>query len=138
MTGLPVSLTCPAQATILVIDDEAEVLSGLTTMLATAGYDTHGASDDLSAADLAARLHPDMILCDINLHGINGVELCEQLKQLDGLADVPTMFLSGTQSPDIIRRAHAYYVRKLLDPQVILKLIEQALAEVACRHLAHA
>ena len=81
-------------------------------------------------------IHPDLILCDVNLHGISGQALCDQLKRLDGLADVPTMFLSGAQSPDIIRRAHAWHVRKVLDPQVILKLIEQALAEAA-RQLAH-
>jgi CheY-like chemotaxis protein len=79
-----------------------------------------------------------LILCDINLHGANGIELCEQLKQVAGLSQVPTMFLSSAQSPDIIRRAHAYYVRKLLDPAVILKLIEQALSEISARHLAHA
>jgi len=123
---------------ILVIDDQAEVVDGLTTMLAAAGYDCHSASDDHTATDLAARVHPDMILCDINLHGANGIELCEQLKQVAGLSQVPTMFLSSAQSPDIIRRAHAYYVRKLLDPAVILKLIEQALSEISARHLAHA
>ena len=123
---------------ILVIDDQAEVVDGLTTLLAAAGYDCHSASDDHTATDLAARVHPDLILCDINLHGINGIDLCDQLKQLDGLADVPTMFLSGVQTPDIIRRAHNWHVRRRLEPHVILKLIEQALAETAGRQLAHA
>jgi CheY-like chemotaxis protein len=130
--------SAPVSATILVIDDQAEVVRGLTTMLVAAGYDCHSASDDHSAAELAARVHPDLILCDVNLHGMSGLALCDQLKQLDGLADIPTMFLSGAQAPDIIRRAHAWHVRKLLDPQVILKLVEQALAEVAGRQLAHA
>ncbi|HEX4147254.1 MAG TPA: response regulator [Pirellulales bacterium] len=120
---------------ILVIEDQAEVVDGLTAMLAAAGYDCHSAADDHTAADLAARVHPDLILCDINLHGTSGLELCDQLKQLEGMADVPTMFLSGAQMPDIIRRAHAWHVRKLLDPTVILKLIEQALAENSARQL---
>ncbi|HEY1786344.1 MAG TPA: response regulator [Pirellulales bacterium] len=127
--------TAHVPARILVIDDQAEVVDGLTTMLAAAGYDCHSASDDHMATDMAARVQPDLILCDINLHGVSGIELCDQLKQLDGLADVPTMFLSGAQMPDIIRRAHAWHVRRLLEPQVILKLIEQALAE-AGRQLA--
>jgi CheY-like chemotaxis protein len=127
-----------AAATILVIDDQAEVRSGLAAVLSAAGHRCHAAADERSALDLAARIHPDLILCDINLQGVNGIELCGRLKQLEGLADVPTMFLSGTQTPDIIRRAHAYYIRKLLDPQVILQLVEQALAEIVDRHLAHA
>ncbi len=125
-----------AGATILLIDDHAEVLRGLTTILSAAGYACHSAADDNSAADLAARIQPHLILCDVNLHGISGIELCDQLKQIDGLADVPTMFLSGAQSPDIIRRAHAWHIRKVLDPDVILKLIEQALAD-AGRQLTH-
>jgi CheY-like chemotaxis protein len=128
--------SAPAATRILVIEDQAEVLGGLTAMLAAAGYDCDSASDDLTATDLAARLHPDLILCDVNLHGISGIELCDQLKQIEGMADVPTMFLSGAQMPDIIRRAHAWHVRKVLEPHVILKLIEQALAEVAARPLA--
>jgi len=128
--------SAPVPARILLIDDTAEIVDGLTTTFSAAGYDCHCAGDDQAAADLAARVHPDLILCDLNLHGISGVELCDQLKQLDGLADVPTMFLSGAQSPDIIRRAHAWHVRKLLEPHVILKLVEQALAETAGRQLA--
>jgi CheY-like chemotaxis protein len=125
-------------ARILVIDDQAAILDGLTTSLSAAGYECYGAADDHAAADLAERIHPDLILCDLNLHGTSGVALCDQLKQLAGLADVPTMFLSGAQSPDIIRRAAAWHVRKLLEPQVILQLVEQALAESAARQLAHA
>ena len=132
------STTSARAATILVIDDQAEVRSGLSAVLSAAGHQCHAAADDRSASDLAARIHPDLILCDVNLQGVNGIELCERLKQFDGLADVPTMFLSSTQTPDIIRRAHAYHIRKLLDPQVILQLVEQALAEIADRHLAHA
>src|SRR5580704_13430575 len=91
-----------AAATILVIDDQAEIRGALTAVLSAAGHRCHAAADDRSAFDLAAQVHPDLILCDINLQGVNGIELCERLKQLDGLADVPSMFLSGVQQPDII------------------------------------
>ena len=57
--------------------------------------------------------------------------MCERPKQEAGLGDVPLMFLSGAQIPDIIRRAHAaggtYYLRKPFDPQVLLELVDKAL-----------
>jgi CheY-like chemotaxis protein len=57
--------------------------------------------------------------------------LCEQLKQQTGLSDVPVMFLSGAQIPDIIRRSHAaggtYYLRKPFDPHVLVELVDKAM-----------
>ncbi|MCH8184218.1 MAG: response regulator, partial [Proteobacteria bacterium] len=66
-----------------------------------------------------------------NLAGHSGLELCEQLKRREALRDVPIMFLSGAQIPDIIRRSHAvggvYYLRKPFDPEVLTDLVDKAL-----------
>ena len=60
--------------------------------------------DEALAAVLATP--PDLILCDWNLGGENGLEMCEQIKRQPGLENVPVMFLSAAQRPDIIRRCH--------------------------------
>ena len=66
---------------------------------------------------------PDLILCDTNLHGANGVETCRRIQQNPVLSDVTLMFLSSAQIPDIIRRndgnGGSYYLRKPFDPQVL-------------------
>jgi CheY-like chemotaxis protein len=120
-----------ALITVLLIDDEIEVLTGLAKILGAAGYNCHSSCDSESALALAAKVQPELIISDINLAGTSGLGLCEQIKELPGLEDVPVMFLSGAQIPDIIRRAHAaggvYYVRKPFDPQVMLELIDKAL-----------
>jgi CheY-like chemotaxis protein len=120
-----------AQTTIVLIDDEADVLAGLSKILQSANYVCHCARDCQSAIELVGRVTPDLIISDINLDGESGLTLCEQLKQREGLKDVPLMFLSGAQIPDIIRRSHAaggvYYLRKPFDPQVLLELIDKAL-----------
>lgn len=119
------------QATILLIDDEADVLAGLTTILSTAGYTCLSAQTVERAIALSLQTTPDLIISDINLDGQSGLTLCEQLKQQAAMSEVPVMFLSGAQIPDIIRRAHAaggtYYLRKPFDPQVMLELIDKAL-----------
>ena len=119
------------RASILIVDDDPDVLADLDTILTNANYKCHGARDS-DAALKAARLEtPDLILCDINLDGENGLQLCQELRQQPGLADVPVMFLSGAQIPDVIRRSHAaggtYYLRKPFDPSVLLELVDKAL-----------
>src|SRR5438105_7032751 len=95
------------QATILLIDDEPESLESLARVLSAASYVCHLAQDSESATKIARANTPDLIISDINLAGHNGLTLCEQLKKEAGLGEVPLMFLSGAQIPDIIRRAHA-------------------------------
>lgn len=119
-----------SKAVLLTIDDEPAVLAELAQTL-EGSYECHGCSDPDTAIEMARRLLPDLIISDINIGGHSGLELCERLKEAVGLADVPVMFLSGAQIPDVIRRAHAaggtYYLRKPFDPQVLLELVDKAL-----------
>ncbi len=119
------------QPLILVVDHQPEMLAELATVLSAAGYRCRlcrAAADALAAAEDEV---PDLILSDVHLEGTNGLELCEKIKELPALEDVPVMFLSATQIPDIIRRSHAlggsYYVRKPFDAAVLLELIDKAL-----------
>jgi DNA-binding response OmpR family regulator len=120
-----------AQATILLIDDEHDILDSLAKVLTNVGYVCHCASDCETATRMASKISPDLIISDINLAGYSGLNLCERMKQELNLGQVPLMFLSGAQIPDIIRRAHAaggtYYLRKPFDPQVLLELVDKAL-----------
>jgi CheY-like chemotaxis protein len=126
-----VTFHSPQSATILAIDDDPAVLADLAEALAGGGYACHTCGDPDAAQELAERLSPDLIVSDINLGEASGLDLCARLKRLPALADVPVMFLSGAQIPDVIRRAHAaggvYYLRKPFDPPVLLELVEKAL-----------
>lgn len=119
------------RAVILVIDDEASVLGEVAAAVAPAGYICHGCTSAEAATEMARQISPDLVISDINLEGHSGLELCERIKKEPGLEEVPVMFLSGAQVPDIIRRSHAaggvYYLRKPFDPEVLVELIEKAL-----------
>ncbi|GAG40507.1 unnamed protein product [marine sediment metagenome] len=116
---------------ILVVDDEAEVLDDAASILTGAGFTCRCCATAEAAMASAESNPPDLIISDINLHGHSGLELCERIKQSEALRDVPVMFLSGAQTPDIIRRSHpvggTYYLRKPFDPQVLIELIDKAL-----------
>ena len=116
---------------ILVVDNKAEVLDEVATVLTGADFACRCCTSAEDAVAAAEACPPDLIISDINLHGHSGLEMCERIQENAALADVPMMFLSGAQIPDIIRRSSAaggtYYLRKPFDPQVLLELIDKAL-----------
>ncbi len=119
------------QPLILVVDDEVSVLDSVAGVLAHVGYTCECCSTADAAIEFARANQLDLIISDINLDGHSGLEMCERIKEDQGLRDVPVMFLSGAQIPDIIRRSHAvggtYYLRKPFDPEVLVELIDKAL-----------
>jgi len=119
------------QTQILVVDDEPTILEEVATALSEVGFLCHCCTTAEAAVAMAETSPPDLIISDINLHGHSGLEMCERIKENPALADVPVMFLSGAQIPDIIRRSHAvggtYYLRKPFDPSVLVELVDKAL-----------
>jgi two-component system, chemotaxis family, chemotaxis protein CheY len=117
---------------ILVVDDDRAVLDEVATVLSGAKLASQGCTTAEEALAAAEANPPDLILCDVNLQGESGPELCDRIRQQPGLEHVPVMFLSGAQLPDIIRRSYAtggiYCLRKPFDPGVLVELIDQALA----------
>lgn len=120
-----------AKPVILVIDPDALTLTAIAASLHLTGYECFCARDG-EAAMKAAQAEPlDLIICDVNVDGDKGLEICKQIRDLPLRSDVPVMFISAHQSPDIIRRSHdaggTYYVRKPFDPEVLLELVDKAL-----------
>jgi two-component system alkaline phosphatase synthesis response regulator PhoP len=68
-------------ATILVIDDEPNILNIVTAYLQAEGYTTHTASDGPSGLRAARTLKPDLLVLDIMLPGMDGIELLQQLRR---------------------------------------------------------
>jgi CheY-like chemotaxis protein len=124
---------------ILAIDDEADVLAQIACILNGAGYSCQCATNAASAREAIGQEVPELIIADLNLAGHSGATMCEQLKEQAHLGEVPVMFLSASQGPDIIHRTHAargtYYLRKPFDAAVLVQLVEKARQTA---HLAHA
>lgn len=118
-------------AVILVIDDDPLTLTGTAATLDMAGYECHCARDADAARKAARSLNLDLIICDVSIDRESGLDLCQELRQLNDNADVPLLFVSSNQAPDIIRRSHdagaAYYLRKPFDPDVMIELVGKAL-----------
>jgi two-component system alkaline phosphatase synthesis response regulator PhoP len=68
-------------ATILVIDDEQNILNLVTAYLEAEGYTVHTAMDGVAGLNAARQLKPDLIVLDIMLPGIDGLALLQQLRR---------------------------------------------------------
>jgi len=119
------------QLLVLVIDDEKELLERVCSLLSAENLACRCCTTTEEALAAVRESPPSLIVCDVNLQGEGGLETCRQIKQQPGLENVPVMFLSGAQLPDIIRRSHGagsiYCLRKPFNPQVLIELIDQAL-----------
>jgi two-component system, cell cycle sensor histidine kinase and response regulator CckA len=82
---------------ILVVDDESESLVLLTGILAAEGYQVRSANSGQLALESAAARLPQLILLDIRMPGIDGFEVCRQLKANEKTRDVPLIFLSAAK-----------------------------------------
>ncbi|HEY7438365.1 MAG TPA: response regulator [Acidimicrobiia bacterium] len=80
-----------AQARVLVVDDEPQIRRALGVNLRARGFDVDLAETGERALDLAARHHPDVVVLDLGLPGMDGVEVIEGLR---GWTQVPIIVLS--------------------------------------------
>lgn len=68
-------------ATILVVDDEPQIRRVLRSTLSFRGYTISEVSNGEEAVELAGKLKPDLILLDVNLPGISGIEACREIRR---------------------------------------------------------
>jgi two-component system, OmpR family, alkaline phosphatase synthesis response regulator PhoP len=80
---------------VLVVDDEEPILELLKYNLEKQGYDVRVASDGFTGVELAKRFHPDLVLLDIMMPKMDGVETCRQLRALPELQNTYIVFLTA-------------------------------------------
>src|SRR6266849_2419345 len=114
---------------ILVVDDEPASRKGLQELLTVWGYDVNSASDGQEALERAAVRAPDLVIADLIMPGIDGLELLTRLKR-----DFPTtavVFLTGQGSIETAVQAikdGAYdYLTKPVDPTRLQLLLDRVL-----------
>src|ERR671928_1362832 len=67
--------------TILLVDDEANLVELLQGYLEREGFDVLGSADGVSALDLVRTRRPDLVVLDVMLPALDGVEVCRRLRQ---------------------------------------------------------
>lgn len=82
-------------ATVLIADDHESSLLGLEGLLCREGYQVLTASDGEQALTVFRRLHPDLLLLDVNMPRMNGLEVCRTIKRNPETALVPVVMITA-------------------------------------------
>jgi two-component system chemotaxis response regulator CheY len=121
------------KARILIVDDSALSRRTLRQILESAGYDVAEAEDGLSALERYFIEKPDVVLLDLVMKGMYGLDVLTKLRELDGNAKVVIVSADiQTSSHDLVEAAGARaFVNKPFDRADILGTLETILAGVA-------
>jgi CheY-like chemotaxis protein len=91
-------------ATILVIEDQTKILENILETLEMEGYQTLGASNGMGGVQLARAHHPDLILCDVMMPGMDGYTVLLQLQNDPETETIPFIFLTARADRDSQRQ----------------------------------
>jgi two-component system response regulator AtoC len=123
-------LQASPRASILVLDDEASVLTSLKAVLSQAGYQVESSSTLAQAIELSGRTQFDLFLCDIHLPDGDGLQFLERLKQsgIPGSVVMMSAIGSSAQAIEAIKLGASDYIAKPFtseDLLLTLKIAEQ-------------
>ena len=112
------------KAKVLIVEDDHFVRQVLSAMVSAAGYEVTGAGSAEEALELAPPLGPDAVTVDYDLPGINGLELAERLRRIEGLESVPILLVTSHEFPGDCESTPLSYVTGYLQKgELLLRLV---------------
>ncbi len=117
-----------ADIEVLLVDDEDEILDSFSQLLEIRGYVVHTAGGAEAALELLERgLRPSVIVCDVRMPGMDGHEFFERVKSMEGVADVPFIFLTCCSGDETVLRASRQGVDRFLVKPVSVNMLDAVL-----------
>jgi DNA-binding response OmpR family regulator len=121
-----------AQPTILIVDDEEDVVRPIAFRLSVQGYEVLLEPDGELGYETAVASHPDLILLDVMMPGLDGFSLCEILKSRDDTQSIPIIMVTAKTTVGDVEKAFAVkaddFVAKPFEWQELLGKINRCLA----------
>ena len=119
---------------ILVVDDDLDIIEILKYNLNKSGYLVKSAKNGIEAIKKAKKFMPNIILMDVMMPEMSGIEACSEIKQIDELSETMIIFLSA-RSEDYTQIS-AYdagaddYISKPIKPKILLKKISNIVKKI--------
>jgi CheY-like chemotaxis protein len=114
---------------ILVVDDDPQVVRLVRVNLELEGYDVVSASDGPEALEAVASESPDLVVCDVMMPGMDGVEVVRRLRE--GGRETPVVMLSAKAMRSDMRAGldagADEYVTKPFDPAELIEVVDRLL-----------
>jgi two-component system alkaline phosphatase synthesis response regulator PhoP len=118
-------------AKILLVDDEQDILDFLTYNLEKEGFKVKTANNGNDAVAIATKTHPDLIVLDVMMPGMDGIETCRAIRNIDSLNSTIIAFLTA-RNEDFSQIAGFDvgaddYITKPIKPRVLISRIKALL-----------
>jgi two-component system alkaline phosphatase synthesis response regulator PhoP len=119
------------ESTVLVVDDEQDIVDLISYNLSKEGYTVHSATNGLEAVSKAQDVHPDLVILDVMMPGMDGFEVCRTLRATPTTAATAIMFLTA-KSGEIdqilgLELGADDYIQKPISPRVLLARVKTVL-----------
>ncbi len=120
---------------VLLIDDDPGILKVMTLALEDAGHEVISAGDGISGVDLCASASPDIVITDIRMPGINGMEVLKRVKQMDPDKEVivATAATDMNYAVEALRLDASDFILKPISEQALSIAIKRARDRFATR-----
>jgi CheY-like chemotaxis protein len=119
----------PLLKTILLVEDDISIGELLITILQEEGlYETVLATDGFQALKIVKTIHPLLFVLDYQLPGMNGFELYDRLHTMEGLGEIPALFVSANVPLKELEKRHLQYIKKPFELDQLLDAIEKYIA----------
>ena len=121
--------------TVLVADDEDSVVELVRVTLEDERVRVVAAGDGVAALALADRVEPGLVFLDVNMPGLDGVEVCRRLRADARFRATPIVMLTAATQPEDVRRGleagASEYLTKPFSPVRLLTLVDTLLQDAA-------
>lgn len=121
------------EKTVLIAEDEEMLAEAIATTVSLEGLETVIAPNGKKALSLARKLHPDLVLLDVMLPGISGIEVCATLKTDSETDDIPIILVTAKSEKEDralgMAAGATAYVTKPFSPVQLIDLVKETLAD---------
>jgi CheY-like chemotaxis protein len=116
---------------VLVADDEEDILALVTTILERAGHQVMPVRDGAAALAAVRDRRPDLVVLDISMPEVDGLEVLRRLRADAETSDLPVVLLSAQAQEDDVRRGFSTgasaYVKKPFSPRDLTERVDELL-----------
>ncbi len=117
---------------LLVIDDDEEILTLMKRTLEKEGYDVHGASDGTEGLNIIEKTRVDVIITDIQMNGLNGIEVFQHAKKM--YTDIEGIMVTGHKDQQLaiqaVRAGAIDYITKPINLDDLIFAIQKAIERI--------
>jgi EAL domain-containing protein (putative c-di-GMP-specific phosphodiesterase class I)/CheY-like chemotaxis protein len=125
----PTATVAAHKGTVLVVEDELAIARGYQRVLGAQGYRVLTAGDGETARAILRQEVPDVVISDISMPGLDGLDLLTRIREVD--ADLPVIFATGEQRDEMacraVERGALMLLNKPVDIRVLTQVVDHAM-----------